>query len=80
MGQQTKRKLFQSATSVIRGVINSLCLIPSENLGGLGLFIDTFSGLCAPGPGFSVGSANKKDHHVLNNCKLQSKFKNRAKI
>lgn len=53
----------------MRGVINSLCLIPSENLGAVGLFATTFSGLCAPGPGFCVLSANKgKQLKIIKQC------------
>lgn len=49
---------------MISGVINSLWRIPRENDGAVFLFPYTFSGLCAPGPGFCVASVEKKEVSV----------------
>ena len=51
--------MSQSRTSTISGVMYSECLMPRENLGALALFTYTFSGLCAPGPGFIVESPGR---------------------
>ena len=61
---------------MIRGQIYSLCLIPSETAGGQGLLITTFSGLCAPGPGFFVASGKqrkvRKKTYVKTQCILKT--------
>ena len=46
--------MTQSLTSGIRGHMYSECLVPKEYFGAAFLLIVTFSGLCAPGPGFLV--------------------------
>ena len=51
--------IIQSLTSTMRGVVYSEWRIPMENLGGIGLFIYTFSGLWAPGPGIMLESMKK---------------------
>ena len=38
----------------------SECLVPSEYCGARGLLATTFSGECAPGPGFLVASAARE--------------------
>ena len=50
---------------MIRGVMNSLWRIPSEKFGADGLFMYTFSGLWAPGPGFWVESVEEVSKWVL---------------
>ena len=47
---------------MMSGDTYSECLIPRENLGAVGLFTDTFSGLWAPGPGFWVESESRERH------------------
>ena len=44
---------------MISGHINSECRIPIENDSAFGFVVNTFSGLCAPGPGFNVESVKR---------------------
>lgn len=43
--------------------MNSECRIPIENDGAFGFVAYTFSGLCAPGPGFNVESVRKSKNY-----------------
>ncbi len=47
--------------------MNSEWRIPSENDGAEFLLTLTFSGMCAPGPGFCVESGNRKIKNTLSN-------------
>ena len=63
-----------SETSITSGQTNSECFIPNEYEGADRLFITTFSGECAPGPGFLVESVMFSKMETPLRCKIYSFF------
>ena len=63
---------------MIRGVMNSECLMPSENDGADCLLQETLSGQWAPGPGFCVESKERTEKllAILEMQKLLKKLHN----